>query len=91
MARLRRGDRVVRSEEGRWAFLPARRPRGALLLYVAGLELEVPPDAAEVARALCASRRFEGAELAKLAKSAAARALIVKLVGLGGLAFASRA
>ena len=91
MTRLRRGDRVVRSEEGRWAFLPARRPRGALLLYVAGLELEVPADAAELARALCTARRFDGGALAKLAKSAAARALIVRLVGLGGLAFAGRA
>ena len=89
MARLRRGDRVVRSEEGRWAYLP--RPRGALLLYVAGLEMEVPAPAAELARTLCAARRFDGAELAALAKSAAARALIVRLVSLGGLAFAGRA
>jgi len=89
LARLRRGDRVARSEEGRWAFLP--RPRGALLLYVAGLELEVPAPAAELARALCAARRFEGRELAALAKSAAARALIAKLVGLGGLVFSGRA
>jgi 50S ribosomal protein L16 3-hydroxylase len=89
MARLRRGDRVARSEEGRWAYLP--RPRGALLLYVAGIELEVPAAAAELARALCATRRFDGRELAALAKNAAARALIVKLVGLGGLAFAGRA
>jgi 50S ribosomal protein L16 3-hydroxylase len=89
MARLRRGDRVERSEEGRWAYLP--RPRGALLLYVAGIELEVPAAAAELARALCAKRRFDGRELAALAKNAAARALIVKLVGLGGLAFAGRA
>jgi 50S ribosomal protein L16 3-hydroxylase len=89
MARLRRGDRVLRSEEGRWAYLP--RPRGALLLYVAGLELEVPAPAAELARALCAARRFDGQTLATLATSAAARALIVRLVGLGGLAFAGRA
>ena len=89
MKRLRRGDRVERSEEGRWAYLP--RPRGALLLYVAGVELEVPAPAAELARALCAARRFDGRELAALAKNAAARALIVRLVGLGGLAFAGRA
>jgi 50S ribosomal protein L16 3-hydroxylase len=89
MARLRRGDRVVRSEEGRWAYLP--RPRGALLLYVAGLEIEVPAPAAALARALCAARGFDGQELAALAKNAAAGALIVRLVGLGGLAFAGRA
>ena len=89
MSRLRRGDRVVRSEEGRWAFLPRRR--GGLLLYVAGVELEVPAAAAELARARCAARRFDGVALAALAKSAAARALIVRLVGLGGLAFAGRA
>lgn len=89
MARLRRGDLVARSEEGRWAYLP--RPRGALFLYVAGLELEVAPPAADLARALCAARRFDGRELAALAKNAAARALIVRLVGLGGLVFAGRA
>lgn len=103
--RLARGDVVARSEEGRWAYLPAptagraRRTRaargahskGALLLYVAGEELEVPPAAAELARSLCAARRFDGRDLARLAKTAAARALVVKLVGLGGLAFAGRA
>lgn len=89
MKRLRRGDRVVRSEEGRWAYLP--RPRGALLLYVAGVELAVSAPAAELARALCAARRFDGRALAALAKNAAARALIVRLVGLGGLAFEGRA
>ena len=88
-ARLARGDVVARSEEGRWAYLP--RPRGALRLYVAGEEIEVDAKAADLARALCASRRFEGRELAALAKSASARALIAKLVALGGLAFEGRA
>jgi 50S ribosomal protein L16 3-hydroxylase len=91
MTRLRRGDRVARSEEGRWAFLPRRHRAGGLLLYVAGVELEVPAAAADLARALCAARRFDGKGLAALAKNAAARALIVRLVGLGGLAFAGRA
>jgi 50S ribosomal protein L16 3-hydroxylase len=89
LARLSRGDVVTRSEEGRWAYLP--RPRGALLLYVAGEELAVDAKAAELARTLCAARRFDGRELLGLAKNAAARALIVRLVALGGLAFAGRA
>ncbi len=89
MTRLQRGDRVARSEEGRWAYLPGAR--GALLLYVAGLELEVAARAADLARALCAARRFDGRELAAFARNAAARALIVRLVGLGGLVFAGRA
>ena len=88
-ARLARGDVVVRSEEGRWAYLP--RPRGALLLYVAGEEIEVDAKAADLARTLCASRRWDGRQLAALAKSASARALIVSLVARGGLAFAGRA
>jgi ribosomal protein L16 Arg81 hydroxylase len=87
--RLARGDVLVRSEEGRWAYLP--RPRGALFLYVAGEELEVDAKAADLARALCASRRFEGRELAALAKNASGLALIASLVARGGLAFAGRA
>ena len=87
--RLARGDVVVRSEEGRWAYLP--RPRGALLLYVAGEELEVDAKAADLARALCASRRFGGRDLAALAKNASGRALIASLVARGGLVFAGRA
>lgn len=92
--RLARGDLVARSEEGRWAFLP-RSPRAgaksALFLYVGGEEIAVEGSAAELARRLCAARRFDGRELLSLARSKAARALIVRLVGLGGLAFAGRA
>lgn len=85
-ARLRRGDRVARSEEGRWAFLP--RSRGGLFLYFAGLEIEVERSAAELARLLCSARRFDGRELAKLgASSKAARDLVVRLFAEGGLAF----
>jgi 50S ribosomal protein L16 3-hydroxylase len=89
MTRLSRGDIVARSEEGRWAYLP--RPRGALLLYVAGEEIPVDAKAADLARAVCAARRFDGRELLALAKNASARALISRLVALGGLAFAGRA
>jgi len=89
LARLARGDTLARSEEGRWAYLP--RPRGALLLYVAGEELEVDAKAAELARTLCAARRFEGRELGALVKNAASRQLISSLVARGGLAFAGRA
>lgn len=89
-ARLARGDVVARSEEGRWAFLP-RGKGGALYLYVGGEELEVEPAAAELARTLCAARRFDGSELMSLARSKAARALIVRLFDLGALGFAGRA
>ncbi len=86
LERLRRGDRVVRSEEGRWAFLP--RSRGALFLYFAGRELEVDRSAAELARTLCTARRFDGREVAKLASSRAARELLAHLFAVGGLTFA---
>jgi len=89
LERLARGDLVARSEEGRWAFLPSCR--GSLRLYVAGEELEVDASAAPLARALCAARRFDGRALAALATSKSARALVVRLVDLGGLAFAGRA
>lgn len=82
-ARLRRGDRVARSEEGRWAYL-----REGRLLYFAGVEHAVDRSAAPLARALCAARRFDGKELARLATSAAARSLIVALFASGGLRFA---
>ena len=63
--RLGRGDVVARSEDGRWAFLPrhrllrgaARRRREDLLLFVGGVEITVPADAADLARALCSSPR----------------------------------
>ncbi|MBX3206737.1 MAG: cupin domain-containing protein [Labilithrix sp.] len=86
--RLARGDEVARSEEGRWAFLP--RPRGALLLFVGGEEIDVPAPAAELARALSASRRHDGRALMRDAKSRAARALLVRLFASGALRFARR-
>ena len=86
--RLATNDTVSRSEEGRWAFLP--RPRGALLFYVAGVEIPVSRDAAALAQVLCTARRFEGRELAALASSEAARALIVRLFEMGGLRFGGR-
>ena len=88
LARLSRGDTVARSEEGRWAFLP--RPRGALLLYVGGEEIEVPVAAAELARTICAARRHDGHLLQAEAKSAAARALLLRLFAMGALAFTRR-
>ncbi len=89
LARLARGDRVARSEEGRWAYLP--RPRGALLLYVGGQELAVAAPEAELARTLCDARRFDGAALAALVRTGAARALIVRLFSMGALRFGARA
>ncbi len=80
--RLQRGDVVARSEEGRWAYL-----REGRLLYFAGAEHVAPRDAADLARTLCATRRFDGRELAAKAKSPAARALIVALFAGGALRF----
>ena len=85
--RLARGDVVARSEEGRWAFLP--RGEG-LLLYVGGTELEISRAASELARTLCASRRWDGRELSALAASRDARALLVTLFAIGAVTFAGR-
>jgi 50S ribosomal protein L16 3-hydroxylase len=85
--RLARGDSVLRTEEGRWAFL---RPHGAargLRLYVGGTELEVPSSAEELAERLCAARRHEGKALLALTKSAEARALLTRLFAIGALRF----
>ena len=84
-ARLSRGDTVARSEEGRWAFLP--RGRGALLLYVGGEEIDVPAEAADLARMLCSARRHDGRVLRKTAATSAARALLVRLFAMGALRF----
>lgn len=82
LARLRAGARVRRSEEARWAYLE----RGAgLELYVGGEPFAVPREAKALALALSAARRFEGPDLAKLAASAAARALLVTLFARGAL------
>ncbi len=88
LSRLSRRDTVARSEEGRWAFLS--RPRGALLLYVGGEEIAVPAAAAELARTICAARRHDGHVLQAQARSAAARALLVRLFAMGALAFTRR-
>jgi 50S ribosomal protein L16 3-hydroxylase len=85
LARLAKGARVARSEEGRWAFLP--RPRGALLLYVGGEEIPVAKPAADLARRLCSARRHDGTELAKAAPTHEARALHERLFALGALCF----
>jgi 50S ribosomal protein L16 3-hydroxylase len=85
LARLARGDTVARSEEGRWAFLPRRG--GALRLYVGGEEIDVPAEASDLARTLCAARRHDGHELRTQARSRAARALLVQLFALGALSF----
>jgi len=84
LRRLERGAVLARSEEARWAFLP--RPKGALLLYVGGHEIAVPADAAALARELSAKRRHDGRALVGIAKSRAARALLVRLVAMGALA-----
>jgi 50S ribosomal protein L16 3-hydroxylase len=77
--RARASKRAIRSEEGRWAFLP--RKSGAIYLYVAGIELEVPREAASLAKRLCASRRFDDL----VPKNAAERALLDRLFTIGAL------
>jgi 50S ribosomal protein L16 3-hydroxylase len=87
VARLARGDVVTRSEEGRWAYLPAGGR--ALVLYVGGVEIHVPSGASELTRTLASSRRHDGAALMKFAKTAAARGLLVELFAMGALGFTS--
>lgn len=79
---------VVRSEEGKWAFLHA--PRGRLRLYVGGVETEVARPAAALARRLCARRTFTGDDLEQHLHDREAQALIVHLFAVGGLRFARR-
>lgn len=87
VARLKWGTSVIRTEEARFAFLPA--PKGALFLYVGGEELVVDKPAAPLARAICAARRFDPKELSPLIASAPARALIAALFAKGALRFAA--
>jgi 50S ribosomal protein L16 3-hydroxylase len=84
-ARLKKGDVLARSEEGRWAFLERRN---SLLLYVGGEEIEVATkDAIALAKRLCASRRHSFADLKSETRSAAGRRLLVDLVERGALYF----
>ncbi|MBX3232881.1 MAG: cupin domain-containing protein [Labilithrix sp.] len=86
LARLaKKNATLVRSEEGRWAFLPAAR--GALRLYVAGEEIAVPREASALAKLLCRARRHDGASVLAAAKNAAARALLERLFAIGALSF----
>lgn len=85
LARLLRGDSVMRSEEGRWAFLP--RATGAVFLYVGGEEIEVPVAAADLARVLSGARRHEGRVLRTHARTSAARTLLHRLFAMGALRF----
>jgi 50S ribosomal protein L16 3-hydroxylase len=88
LRRLERGDALVRSEEARWAFLPAKK-RG-LLLYVGGTEIPVAGEARDLALALCAKRRHDGRELVALTKRRAARELLARLVAMGALTSPTR-
>jgi 50S ribosomal protein L16 3-hydroxylase len=92
LASLRAGSGVRRSEEGRFAFLPKtkKKTKGAkgkpgLYLYVGGAEIDVPGDAADLARLVCRKRVFEGPELARAATTASARALLTRLFAAGAL------
>lgn len=83
--KLKRGHTLARSEEGRWAFLPAAR--GALRLYVAGDEIDVPKGAADLAKMLCRARRHDAAAITKYARTADARALLERLAAMGAITF----
>jgi 50S ribosomal protein L16 3-hydroxylase len=84
-AKLKAGMTIARSEEGRWAFLPA--PRGALRFYVAGEEIDVAREAAPLAKMLCRSRRHAASTIAKEAKPSAAKELLELLFAKGALRF----
>ena len=77
---------VVRSEEGRWAFLPEPTGRG-IRLYLGGVEIAVPANAAALARTLTSTRRHPG--LAP--RNAAEKTLIFRLFSMGALRFAGAA
>lgn len=85
--KLERGAVLARSEEARWAYLP--HTKGALRLYVGGVELEVPPRATALARDLCAKRRHHGPDVVASTKDPAARELLVRLVSMGALCLVS--
>lgn len=87
-AKLKSGATIIRSEEGRWAFLPAGK--GGLRLYVAGEEIEVPKDAAELAKLLCRARRHDAATISKYAKNERARTLLNHLAAIGAISFKAR-
>ena len=81
--------RVVRSEEGDGPS-PARAARRAPpLCRQAGVEVPATPPSSRARSAVRALRRRASSRGSR--RSAAARALIVRLFGLGGLAFAGRA
>ena len=87
-AKLKRGNPVARSEEGRWAFLPA--PQGRLRLYLAGEEILVAREAVPLAKLLCRARRHSAESILKATRNAPARALLEQLFALGALSFTSR-
>lgn len=89
LERLARGARVRRSEEARFALLPRKRD-ASLLLFVGGTEMQVPADAAPLARMICASRRYEGPGLLSLAKTKRARTLLHQLFCMGALVMGRR-
>lgn len=89
LARVARGEVVTRSEEGRWAYLPAARK--GLTLFVGGVEIRVEAGAVDLARTLSSARRHDGGALTKLTKSASARSLLVELFMIGALGFAPKA
>jgi len=87
VARLRKGRRVIRTEEGRWAFLPDSQKRN-VLLFVGGEEKAVPAGAADLARALCSKREWAGEELLSWSRTRDGRQLLTELFAMGALRFA---
>ena len=85
LGRLARDQRVRRTEEGRFAFLP--RPKGACFLYVGGEEIAIDRTASKLAQLIASKRSFRGTELLACAKSASARALVSDLFARGALLF----
>lgn len=85
LRKLEQGRTYARSEEARWAFLPSKEKRDALVLYVGGVELSVPAPAAPLARAFCSSRRFHGHALRALVNNRASRDLFMQLLAMGAI------
>ena len=83
LRRLERGDVVVRSEEGRFAYLDEPR----IYLYVGGEELPCHRAALPMIELVCSARRLGAADLLRASKAVAARELLVRLFTLGALSF----
>ena len=88
LQRLARGDAMRRSEEGRWAFLPASEGRSRSSTWRRGID--VPrASAAPLAKVLCAARRTRAASSRSRRRGARRGSSSRDLFAIGGSRFRS--